>query len=130
MNVLGTGAIPPGTVDPFSQQALFSAFGNADQAMHNRYTQLGLGVPAQGNVGGPGGTAAQAAAHGQNLTYGGMGTPEAMDRSFAPSLVGGLGAEASATLGQEQLNALNAGNVGNTSKGNSGLGGLGSLLGL
>lgn len=123
MNILGTGAVPPGTVDPFSQQALTAAFGNADQAMHNRYTQLGLGVPS--------GSPQQAAASGSNLSYAGMGTPEAMDRSFTPSLVGGLGAEASATLGEEQLNALNAGNVGSTSsKGSSGLGGLGSLLGL
>lgn len=123
MNILGRGATPPGTVDPFSQEALFGAFGNADQAMHNRYTQLGLGVPS--------GSPQQAAASHSNLSYAGMGTPEAMDRSFQPSLVGGLGAEASAALGEEQLNALSTSNVG--SKGSGGLGGfggLGSLLGI
>lgn len=110
----------PGFVDQFSQGALGSAAGNAMQAMHNRYTQLGLGVPS--------GSPQSAAASGSNLSYAGPGTAEQMDLGQLPSLVGGIPAMAEATLGQMQNAALNQGSGGGGGKGGGGgLGGLGSL---
>lgn len=119
----------PGFVDPFSLGALQTATANSEQMMHNRYRQLGLGVPAQGTQGGPGGTAAQAAASGQSLTYGSPGTPEKMDLGMMPSLTGGIPGMALATLGQMETNALSqsSGGGGGGKGGGGGLGGLGSL---
>jgi hypothetical protein len=50
---------------------LEQAVGQNMQMIHNRYAQLGLGIPS--------GDPAQAAAHGQNLQYAGAGTAENMD---------------------------------------------------
>lgn len=126
----GPSAGSQGTVDQFSQAALGQATDWASQAVHNTYTQLGLGKPAQGNVGGPHGTAAQAAASGQNLTYGGAGIPERMDLGTFPSMVGGVQGMAAATLGQLENAALNQGSGGGKGGGGGGLGGLGSIAGL
>jgi len=122
------GNTAPGSVDPFSMGILQQNTGLAEEAMHNRYTQLGLGVPAQGQSGGPHGAAAQAAASGSNLSYGSPGIPEQMDIGTMPSLVGGIQGMAEATLGQMQNNALNQPSGGG-GKGGGG-GGLGSIAGL
>jgi hypothetical protein len=124
-NKLGNTA--PGTVDPFSQALLAQNTGFAEQAMHNRYQQLGLGVPSGGTGAGPHGAAAQAAAGGTSLQYGSPGIPEQMDIGSMPSLVGGIQGMSEATLGQMQNNALSAGGGGGGGKGGGGLGGLGSL---
>lgn len=121
-NIFGNTA--PGTVDPFSFGALSFGTTNAMDAMHNRYTQLGLGTPS-------GGSPASAAASGGNLSYGGPGTAEQMDLGQLPSLVGGIPGMAAGALGEEQTNALNqpSGGSGGGGKG-GGLGGLASLGGL
>ena len=117
-NLLGGAA--PGYVDPFSMGGLQQATGSAMEAMHNRYSQLGLGVPS--------GSPQSAAASGGNLSYAGAGTAEQMDLGQLPSLVGGIPAQAEATLGQMQNAALNQGSGGGSGGGKGGgLGGLTSL---
>lgn len=116
----------PGFVDPFSQGLLAQNTGLAEQAMHNRYQQLGLGVPS--------GSAPQAASQGGNLSYGGAGTAEQMDLGMLPSLTGGIPGMSAATLGQMQTNALSNATGSGTGKGGFGnlassIGGLGSTFG-
>jgi len=89
----------PGFVDPFSMGILQQNTGNAMQAMHNRFAQLGLGVPD--------GSPSAAAASGTSLHSTGPGTAEQMDLGQMPSLTGGIPGMAMATLGEMQTNALN-----------------------
>jgi hypothetical protein len=81
----------------FDINAIQQALGLGTQAIHNRYSQLGIGNP---NPGVFGGDPATAAAAGGSLQYGSPGTAEHMD-------VGGLGNIAQATLGQLQTTNLN-----------------------
>jgi hypothetical protein len=69
-----------GFLSPFDQSGVQTALGQSTQAMTNRYNQLGLGGS----------------------------TPEAMDLGQAPSLTGGLPAEAQATLGDIQASDLSS----------------------
>ncbi|HMA74400.1 MAG TPA: hypothetical protein VKP67_23355 [Xanthobacteraceae bacterium] len=73
----------------FAEQAL----GQNEQAVHNRYQQLGIGKPHTG-------TAAGAAATGQSLTYGGPSTMEQMDIGTIPTRTGGAMGMADALMGQ------------------------------
>ena len=88
----------------FDLAAIEQALGQNMSMMHNRYTQLGLGVPMfNGQFGpmtGPGGIGAQAASSGQSLQYGGAGTAEQTDMS-------GLQQMAQAALGQLQNQNMN-----------------------
>jgi hypothetical protein len=115
----GGGPGQPGFVDPFSLGVLGQQTGIAEQAMHNRYSQLGLGVPS--------GSPQDAAKGGTNLQSTGPGTAEQMDLGQLPSQVGGIPAMAEATLGQMQTNALNQPSGVNKL---GGLGGLGALGGI
>jgi hypothetical protein len=81
----------------FDINAIQHALGLGTQAIHNRYSQLGIGNP---NPDVFGGDPATAAAAGGSLQYGSPGTAEHMD-------VGGLGNIAQATLGQLQTTNLN-----------------------
>jgi hypothetical protein len=83
----GVGGIGGGGLSGADVGLIQQALGQGSQAIHNRYAQLGLGVPS--------GDPAQAAATGQNLHYAGAGTAEQMD-------VQGLGQLAQAALGQLQ----------------------------
>jgi hypothetical protein len=112
------GGIAPGTVDPFSSGLLAQNTGEAMQAMHNRYAQLGLGAPS--------GSAQGAAAGGTSLSSAGPGTAEQMDLGQLPSLVGGIPGMSMATMGQMQDNALSS-PTGSGSKAAQPFGGLGSL---
>jgi hypothetical protein len=91
---------------PFDQAALGGAFQESAQAVHNRYKQLGIGIPA---AGGP--SAAQAAAGGTSLAGLDMGatpsTMEQMDLSMIPSESGGLGLLLEANKGQLQNEQMN-----------------------
>jgi hypothetical protein len=108
MGGIGSGG-SVGQPDQFSLDALANATNNATQAMHNRYVQLGLGVPS-------GGSPQSAASSGGNLSYGGPGTAEQMDIGSMPSLTGGIQGMSQATLGQMENNALSmAGSGGGTS---------------
>lgn len=119
-----SGGQQPGYVDPFSLGVLAQNTQNAEQAVHNRYAQLGL----SGGIG-PG-AAAGAAQSGQNLQYQMPGLPERMDIGTAPSQVGGVLGESAATLGQMETNANQAVGQGATSgKGNAAISSLGSMLG-
>jgi hypothetical protein len=73
----------------FAQQAL----GQNEQAIHNRYQQLGIGVPS-------GGTAAGAASSGGSLTYGSPSTMEKQDIGTLPTESGGAIGAADALMGQ------------------------------
>ena len=122
------GNTAPGSVDAFSLGNLSFLGGQAEQAMGNRYQQLGLGIPSGGTGGGPGGPAVQAAKSGTNLQFGSPGTAEQMDLGSLPSLVGGIPGMMEATLGQMQNNALNVSSPGSSGGGKGGgLGGLGGL---
>lgn len=112
----------PGFVDQFSTGILQDAQAQSNQALTNRYAQLGLSGNPQG------GTAQSAAAGGTNLTAGGqMTTPESMDIGYTPSLTGGLDQLFQAGLGQLQNNALNQPQALNSNKSLGSLGG--GLLG-
>lgn len=134
-----TGTNAPGTVSPFDQQAVGNALNLNEQAMANRYGQLGLsgqgatptspGGPAGGITGplgnvtsGPGGISLA----GTNQSA--MPTAEQMDLGMLPSLSGGLPGEAEALLGQIQNNNLQAAG-GSGGGGKGGMGGMGSMLG-
>jgi hypothetical protein len=95
----GKGGGGSSGLSPFDTQAIMAALGNAQAEMHNRYQQLGLGVPS--------GDPAQAAASGQSLSYSGPSTMELQDTSQMPSQQGGLGQIAQALLGQAQQSNLN-----------------------
>jgi hypothetical protein len=97
-NPFGSGSAGIGQVDPFSLNTLAADTANAQTAMHNRYAQLGLGVPS--------GNPSAAGASGGSLSYGGPGTAEQMDIGSAPSLTGGIAGMSNATLGQMETNAL------------------------
>jgi hypothetical protein len=71
---------------------LGEALGLGTTGIHNRYEQLGIGVPS--------GDPASAAASGSNLTYSGPSTMETTD-------IGGLGSLAQAALGQLQVSNIN-----------------------
>lgn len=79
---------------PFDQAALGGAARESAAAVHNRYKQLGIGVPS--------GDPAQAAASGTSLDYAGPSTMEQMDLSQIPSESGGLGMLLAANQGQLQ----------------------------
>jgi hypothetical protein len=110
--LFGSNVYQPGQVDPFSLAALSAATGNAQTAMHNRYAQLGLGVPS-------GGSPQSAGSSGTNLSYGGPGTAEQMDIGSMPSLTGGIAGMSEAALGEMENNSLQlAGQpIGGTGKG-------------
>jgi hypothetical protein len=104
-----------GTLSPFDISAISNAYGLNTEAIHNRYSQLGLGVPS--------GDPKAAAAGGTNLSYGGPSTMEQQD-------IAGAGLQANAALGQlETTNISNpALNQGLAGKINS-VSGIGGLLG-
>jgi hypothetical protein len=79
----------------FAQQAL----GQNEEAIHNRYTQLGIGQPAQEAV------------KGQSRTAIGPSTMEGQDIGNIPSRTGGAIGAANALLGQT-FNATNAAGLG------------------
>jgi hypothetical protein len=83
----GSGNTPWDTL--FTGEALQSN----EQAIHNRYQQLGLGVPSSGN-------AQTAAASGTSLQYGGPSTMESQDIGNIPTETGGAIGMANAVLGQ------------------------------
>jgi hypothetical protein len=102
-----TGTNAPGTISPFDQQAVGNAFNLNEEAMTNRYAQLGLsGMGATPtSPGGPaGGIGVGNIGTGALPPQGGAGTPtaEQMDLGMLPSLTGGLPGEAEATLGAIQ----------------------------
>jgi hypothetical protein len=74
-------------------QAITQAIGQTQAMFHNRYTQLGEGIPS--------GDPAQAAAAGQSLAYAGPGTAEQTD-------ILGTQQQGQAALGGQQI--ANAGN--------------------
>jgi hypothetical protein len=74
-------------------QAINAATGQTQQFLHNRYAQLGIGVPS--------GDPAQAAASGTSLAYAGPGTAEQTD-------ILGAAQQGQAALGGQQI--ANAGN--------------------
>jgi hypothetical protein len=88
----GGDSLSPTQADQFFTNV---ALGQNEQAIHNRYTQLGIGTP-----GGGGGNAKQAAASGGSLTYGGPSTMEQMDVGTIPSRTGGAIGMAEALSGQ------------------------------
>lgn len=82
----------------FDLAAVQQALGQSISEIEARYKQLGIGIPAGGpDPGGPHGLAANAAASGQSLQWGGPGTAEQTD-------IGGLQNMAQAALGQLQTN--------------------------
>jgi hypothetical protein len=102
----------PGFVPPAATAAVGNLAGLSEQAMHNRYAQLGLA--AQGATPtSPGG--------------GGPGTAEMMDLGMLPSITGGIPAEFQAVLGE--LQNISASQMpGGTGK-QSGLSQVGPILG-
>lgn len=99
---MASGAKPTGIggggLSPEDINLVLQAAGQNTQMMHNRYAQLGLGVPSTSQFGGDPATAAAA---GGSLQYGGAGTAEKTD-------VAGLQGQAAAALGQLQTqNASN-----------------------
>jgi hypothetical protein len=102
-----TGTNAPGTISPFDQQAVGNAFNMNEEAMTNRYAQLGLSSVGASptSPGGPaGGIGVGNIGKGMLPPQGGAGTPtaEQMDLGMLPSLTGGLPGEAEATLGMIQ----------------------------
>lgn len=81
-----------GGASNFDIGLLEQAVGQNIEALHNRYMQLGLGVPS--------GDPLQAALHGQSLTYAGPSTMEQQDIS-AQQQAGQAG------IGQVQANNIN-----------------------
>lgn len=81
------------------------ALGQNEQAIHNRYQQLGIGTPA------PGTNAQSAAIAGTDLTAGGPSTMEQMDIGTIPSETGGAIGQANALVG-ELFNPTNAAGLG------------------
>jgi hypothetical protein len=98
-NFFGQGP-PPGTVDPFSLGVLQEQTALSEQAMNNRYNQLGLGTTT--------GNPIAAAASGTSLTKSGPSTAQRMDVGTLPSATGGIPGMSAATLGQMELNALSS----------------------
>lgn len=96
MGSFGGGGKTQGTSGNSAADAAMAqwALGQNEQAIHNRYQQLGIGVPAGGTSG------AQAAASGQNLAYGGPSTMERQDIGTIPTESGGAIGVADALLGQ------------------------------
>lgn len=84
------------------------ALGQNEQAIHNRYQQLGLGVPSGGTGGGR-----AAAAGGTNLTSTGPSTMEQMDIGTIPTETGGAIGMANALVG-ELFNPVAAAGLGPT----------------
>jgi hypothetical protein len=98
--IAGPGGLSGADVG-LAQQALGQNIG----AIHNRYAQLGLGVPAGGT------TAGQAAQGGTSLAYGSPSTMENQDIGNIPTESGGaIGAEG-AVLGS-LFNPTNAAGLG------------------
>jgi hypothetical protein len=89
---MGQATGTPGVLSPFDVAASQTGLGQAELAMGNRYSQLGLGqtgaTPTDPGSMGLGGTAEQ------------------MDLGVAPSLTGGIPAEFLAGLGQVQAGDL------------------------
>lgn len=83
------------------------ALGQNIQAIHNRYQQLGLGVPSDTSAG----AGARAAAAGTNLTYGSPSTMEGQDIGTIPTETGGAMGAAHALMG-ELFNPVNAAGLG------------------
>lgn len=116
VNNVGGGGGLSGMDLSMIQQAL----GMGSDMIHNRYEQLGLGVPDPGTFGGDPATAAAA---GGSLSYGGPSTMETAD-------IHGLGNIVQAALGQLQQGNINnpaipgsAANIGqNIQQSNSNLG--------
>lgn len=103
----------PGFVPPSATAALGPAMGVSEQAMANRYSQLGLGGPGTTGGAGPEGTA------------------EKMDLGQLPSLTGGIPGQFAAVAGELQNAALaqNPGGSGKSGSPLSAIGGIGSILG-
>ena len=126
-----TGTNAPGTVSPFDQQVVGQALNLNEQAMTNRYAQLGLS--GQGatptSPGGPAGGIGV-----QNIGRGMVAnnpaaepTAEQMDLGQIPTLTGGLPGEAEAAIGEIQnANLQAAGGSGGGGKGGGG-GGKGAM---
>jgi hypothetical protein len=70
-------------LSPFDVQAVDAWLGNSALAMHNRYKQLGLGVPS--------GSPITAAATGSNLGYAGPGSAEIADQGFLADMANAAG---------------------------------------
>lgn len=100
----------PGFLSPFDTGAVNAALGEATQAMTNRYGQLGLGQTGASPSGPTTGATPGIPGSGTTpVNPGSMGagsTAEQMDLGTAPSLTGGLPAEAQAALGQIQTQDL------------------------
>jgi hypothetical protein len=107
----GKGGVGSG-VSPEAMAMIQQAMGENIQAIHNRYQQLGLGVPA-------GGSAAGAASSGTSLQYGGPSTMEQQD-------IQGQQLEGNAAIGELQ-NQTAGQSSGGGGKGGGGIGGLGQL---
>jgi hypothetical protein len=131
-----TGTNAPGTVSPFDQQAVGNALNLNEQAMTNRYAQLGLSSAGATptSPGGPaGGIGVGNIGKGLLPPQGGAGTPtaEQQDLGMLPSLTGGLPGEAEATLGLIQnANLQQPQSSGGGGKGGGGKGGIGQIAGL
>ena len=93
----GGDQLSPTQADEFFTQV---ALGQNEQAIQNRYKQLGIGVP-QGSSGmGPTGIHQAAFQSGANLGYGSPSTMEQMDIGTIPSRTGGAIGMAHALAGQ------------------------------
>jgi hypothetical protein len=79
---------------PWDTKFAGEALQSNETAIHNRYAQLGLGIPGAGQ------SAAQAAASHSNLTAGGPSTMEQQDIGTIPTETGGAIGMANALLGQ------------------------------
>jgi hypothetical protein len=131
-----TGTNAPGTISPFDQQAVGNALNLNEQAMTNRYAQLGLS--GQGatptSPGGPAGGIGVGNIGKGMIAPGGAETPtaEQQDLGLLPSLTGGLPGEAEATLGMIQNANLSQPQSGGGGKGGGGggKGGIGAISSL
>lgn len=129
-----TGSTAPGFVSPFDQQVVGQALNLNEQAMTNRYAQLGLS--GQGatptSPGGPAGGIGVSNIGKGLIAPGGAGTPtaEQMDLGLLPSLTGGLPGEAEAVLGEIQNANLSQPSQSGGGKGGGGKGGASAIGGL
>jgi hypothetical protein len=132
-----TGTNAPGTVSPFDQQAVGNALNLNEQAMTNRYAQLGLSGQSATptSPGGPAGGIGVANIGQGMLPTSGAQTPtaEQQDLGMLPSLTGGLPGEAEATLGMIQnanLSQPQSSGGGGKGGGGGGKGGIGAITSL
>lgn len=112
MSFLGGGSSDQSGLSQFDLNALMQALGLNTEAIHNRYAQLGLGIPS--------GDPIQAAASGQNLHYAGPSTMEQQD-------IQGANLAANAAAGELETKNMQANPTGSSTTGSNALGTIASL---